>query len=210
MDVTHLEDHRHLVAEIEGGDLHVGRVAAVVPGEPTSQALHRYGVFGVAQRPAYQVHLVGSLIAHVAIASIPIPVPVVVHVGSHDRQVCSGAQPELIVQTLRGHDWLGCATDAVTIAIAQPAHGSDLAEVACVDPRERLEQPLVRSILETGADDRAMPVHSLDHLTTFPHAVAHWLFDVHVFARLAGLDRHQCVPVVGSGNDHDVDILVLE
>ena len=50
----------------------------------------------------------------------------------------------------------------------------------------------------------------LDHRLALGDVVADRLLDVHVLARLAGVDRRQGVPVVGRGDDHGVDVLGVE
>jgi len=48
------------------------------------------------------------------------------------------------------------------------------------------------------------------HLVTFENVMARWLFHVHVFARLAGPDRRQRMPVIGRGDRHRIDVFRFE
>ena len=48
------------------------------------------------------------------------------------------------------------------------------------------------------------------HCLAFPHRHGRWLFDIDVFAGLAGMNRLNSMPVVGGGDDHGVDVLALQ
>src|SRR4051812_5057026 len=50
----------------------------------------------------------------------------------------------------------------------------------------------------------------LDRNPSFMHIVAAWLLDVHVLTRLASPDRDQRMPMVGRGDGHRVEVLVVQ
>ena len=64
--------------------------------------------------------------------------------------------------------------------------------------------------LGADLDDAAVLAGRGDHLPAFPDVVGEGLLDVDVLARLAGPDGGQGVPVVGRGDGHGVDGLVVE
>ena len=56
----------------------------------------------------------------------------------------------------------------------------------------------------------AVPAHRLNHRPAFGDTERKRLLDIHVLARLAGLNRLQRVPVVGRGDDHRVHLFHRE
>src|SRR5262249_7417351 len=101
--VTHLEDQL-AVAVVEEANLGVGRLPVVDPAEATAHAENAVAQFILTQAPTGNVHLMDALIAEVAVAVVPLPVPVVVETLAQDRTVRSGATPQVVVDRLR--DWL--------------------------------------------------------------------------------------------------------
>ena len=78
--VRHVADGEEqvlIVAKVHHGELRVGRLALVVPGEPAADAHDALRV-RLPQRPASHVHLVHPLVTDLAVAGDPEPVPVVV------------------------------------------------------------------------------------------------------------------------------------
>jgi hypothetical protein len=59
-------------------------------------------------------------------------------------------------------------------------------------------------------DDAVVFARGLDELAALGNVVATRLLDVHVLARLTGPDGQQRVPVVGSGDRNDVQVLVIQ
>src|SRR5207249_3242314 len=73
---TNLEN-QFAVAVIENANLGVGSLAIVKVAEPAADTDDRFGQLILAQAPAGLVHLVNALVAEVAIAVVPEPMPVV-------------------------------------------------------------------------------------------------------------------------------------
>src|SRR5262249_18524348 len=73
------------VAIVEDANLRVRRLAVVDVTEATADAEDALRQFGLAEAPAGLVHLVNALVAEVAVAVVPDPVPVVVQLGPHHR-----------------------------------------------------------------------------------------------------------------------------
>jgi hypothetical protein len=77
--VAHLEGHHLLLAahiELKRGADRVGRLLIVVEHELAADSAHLHRMRH-AQAPAGDIHLVDPLVAQVAVAGIPEPVPVV-------------------------------------------------------------------------------------------------------------------------------------
>ena len=66
------------------------------------------------------------------------------------------------------------------------------------------------AVLRADLDDAAVLSRGLDQLLPFPAVVAQRLLHVDVLARLAAPERGRHVPMVGRGDDHGVDRLVVE
>ena len=64
--------------------------------------------------------------------------------------------------------------------------------------------------LVAGLDDPLVLSRGLDQFAAFPAVVAQRRLDVNVLARLAGPNRRQAVPMVGRGDHHGVDRLVVQ
>ena len=88
-------------AEVDDGQLRVRRLALVLVAEAAAQAdaLVRHGPLG--HRPAGNVHLMHPLVADLAVAEVPEPVPVVVNQIFVVRLLRRGPEPKVEVQPLR-------------------------------------------------------------------------------------------------------------
>ena len=94
---AHLEDQQR-VAVLEDGHLRVGRLALVLVGEAAAQAPDLGGQRRALDRPAGHVDLVDALVADVAVAEVPEPVPVVMDQVAVVGLLGGGAEPEIEVQ----------------------------------------------------------------------------------------------------------------
>src|SRR5262249_27766371 len=77
LQAAHLEDEL-AVAVVEDADLRVGRLAVIDIPEPAADADDGARELALLQAPPGLVHLVDALVAEVAVAVVPDPVPVVV------------------------------------------------------------------------------------------------------------------------------------
>ena len=69
---------------------------------------------------------------------------------------------------------------------------------------------LLAAPLRADLDHAVVLARRLAHLVALVDGLRQRLLDIDVLARLAGQDGGAGVPVVGSGDDHAVDVLVLE
>ena len=74
---AHFEDQRLLGPEVEDRDFGVRRVAGIFVSESAAVAEHAIGQRFEAEAPAGDIHLMHALVADVAIAVGPLPMPVV-------------------------------------------------------------------------------------------------------------------------------------
>src|SRR5207247_2452046 len=97
---SHLEKERRFGVVVEN-ELRVGRLAVVFVAEPAPGAEHarRQGVF--AEKPAGDIHLMNALVAEVAVAVVPDPMPVVMKSLSADRRHRRRAAPEIVIDVRR-------------------------------------------------------------------------------------------------------------
>ena len=110
--VTDFEDQHHVAAgEFHGGDERVGRGLVVIEHVMAAHGLHAGGHIDV-QAPAGDIHLVDALVADIAVAVLPLPVPVVVEAVLREGFVGSRALPIIVVHAIR-HGSIGGVADGV-------------------------------------------------------------------------------------------------
>src|SRR5579872_2699220 len=150
-----------------------------------------------------------ALVADVAVAGVPDPVPVVGEFIFAIWLPLRGAQEEIPIEA--GGDWfIGSVADRKPAAEAEGARMIDLADRALIDQLDRSH--LVRE----GAALRAHLNHPVvlagggDHLPALENIVAGGLLDIYVFAGLTSPDGCERVPVIGSGDRYRIDVLGLE
>ena len=88
------------IAVIEDANLGVGRLAVVDVTESAADANDTLGQLILAQAPAGDIHLVNALIAQVAVAVIPNPVPIIMQMFAHERLDGRRTAPEIVVDRL--------------------------------------------------------------------------------------------------------------
>ena len=169
---------------------------------------------------AHRLNQVGELVdeevgVHAA-TEIPVTTPLSI-AGSIERLIRReaefGAEEHLPVNRLGVHV-LGQRVVAplAHVAVAVVA-GLALHHVADLAGGDQLVGHLparVGSRLNADGEDLAGLLDRVGDLLRFVDRVGHRLFKVHVLAGFHRLNRHQAVPVVGSGDDHRVDALVVE
>ena len=151
-----------------------------------------------------------TLVAHIAIAGVEIPVPVVVELRTHDGLILRGAEPKVVVDGLRGRDGLADLTDGGTVAKAVAIHRLHFTDTTLLDEFESRVQTLVGAVLSAGLDDSAGLFNHSIHLGTGPYVPRDRLLHIHILAGLAGVDGVQGMPKVGAGQNHCVNILALQ
>src|SRR5262249_28121767 len=155
---AHLEDQL-AVAVVEDAYLGVGRLAVLrLHVEAPAQADRRPGQLILVQTPAGLVHLVDALVAQVAVAVVPHPVPVVMELlARQPLRLRRRAAPQVIVG--RGRDLAALRrgrADAGPQLVAQAARQLDLAQLAGVQEGDGLAHAGGAAALGAGLADAAV------------------------------------------------------
>src|SRR5262249_21949335 len=156
------------------------------------------------------VHLVDALVAQVAVAVVPGPVPVVVQVLALERILRGGTAPQIVIDALGNRLLAVDLADRAARLVAEAAGDADLAELAGTDVFHRLPHAGHRAALRAGLANLFVLAGRLDDPPAFADVMADRLFHVDVLAGLQGPDGRQGVPVIGRGDGDDIDILVFD
>jgi len=105
---------------------------------------------------------------------------------------------------------IGLMADGFAPLETQPLGHIDFADGAIAQQLHRLDFVLRGPALHPHLHHAIVFASGLHHLAAFPEFVAGGLLHVHVFARLAGPDSRERVPVITRGDRDGVDILVFE
>lgn len=163
-----------------------------------------------AEEPAGDVYLVDALVPEVTVSVVPNPVPVVVEFLAEQVGLWGWAAPQVEVNAfgdgLRSTNFFDGAARFVTGSAAV----FEFPEGAPFQPFEGGFESARGAALGPALDDAVVFEGGGGELASFPDGVGDWLFDVDVFPRLRGPDGGEGVPVVGGGNHHGVDVLVVE
>ena len=198
------------VAVVEEGDLGVRCLTVIYVSEAAADAHSAVGQRILIERPAGDVHLMNTLIAQIAAAVVPEPVPIVVKLPTFDRPLRCGAEPEVVIHRGWGHLRSIDFSDAVARFVAEPSRQGHLAQFAGMNVFHRVPARLMRTRLRSCLADTIEFAGDLDGATPLRNIVADGLLDIDILAVLHGPDRCQRVPMVGSGDGDGVDLFHRE
>ncbi len=163
-----------------------------------------------AEEPAGDVYLVDALVPKVTVSVVPNPVPVVVELLAEQVGLRGWAAPQVEVNAfgdgLRSADFF----DGAPRFIAGSAAVFEFPEGAPFQPFDGGFESAGRAALGPALNDPIVFEGGSCELASFPDGMGNGFFDVDVFPRLGGPDGGEGVPVVGGGNHHGVDVLVVE
>ena len=201
------------LAVVKDGELHVGGLALVgVVGAvdvASAEGNDGFGEGGVFDGPTGDVHLMNALVADVAVAEVPEPVPVVVDEVAVEGLFGSGSEPEVEVY-VAGDFFVGFVADAPAGFAAVAFGDEEFAVFAAVDGGDLLGPAAAGAALGAVLDDAVVFAGGFDALAAFEDVVAAGFLDVDVFAGLASPDGDEGVPVVGGGDGDGVDVFVFQ
>ena len=143
--------------------MRVGRLAVVLVAEAAAQTHHVRGQRVLAQAPAAAVHVVDPHVVEVAVAGVPVPVPVIVQVLAHQGPLIGRAAPEVVVDRLGDRLRAADLTDALPRLVVEAVRVEDLAEIALADVLERLGETGSLAGAVRGLDDPLVLGRRLDH-----------------------------------------------
>lgn len=198
---------------IKDGELHVGCLALVgvvgavdVASADGDDGLGESGVF---DGPAGDVHLMNALVADVAVAEVPEPVPVVVDEVAVEGLFGGGAEPEVEVH-VAGDFFVGFVADAPAGFAAVAFGDKEFAVLAAVNGGDLLGPAAAGAALGAVLNDAVVFAGGFNALAAFEDVVAAGFLNINVFAGLASPDGDEGVPVVGGGNGDGVDVVVFQ
>jgi len=112
----------------------------------------------------------------------------------------------------RGGRAIGRGPDAggEHVAIDAAAGGDDVAELAGADNLRGLPAVGRGATVNADLDDALGLAGDVDDLAALDDGERERFLDVNVFARAAGVDAHEGVPVVGGGDHDGVDVVAVE
>ena len=128
-----------------------------------------------------------------------------------ERPLGARAQPEVPVEARRrgGVGQLADPGGGHVVGQAGPGHGH-LADRARLHQLGELGVKLRRPPLRAHLHHPVVAPRRLDHPTALADGERERLLGIDVLARIAGHDRLEGVPVVGRGDDHGIDVLLVE
>src|SRR6185436_15748142 len=192
--------------EVEGGLEEIGDLAGLLV-EALASRHHRLRPADV-HGPKDDVRQVRASLGHGSSPQRPVVAPAHVEgllVGQPGRR----AQPQLVVEVggrRPAHRGLGHGGQRVV-----PAGGvADLADAPLADVLHHPLEVRARALLRADLHHAVGLAGGLDHEAAIADVVRGRLLDVDVLARFTGEDGHGRVPVLGRGDDHRVDLAVLE
>ena len=150
-----------------------------------------------------------ALIAQVAVASVPKPMPVVLETvlceSAHGRR----SQEEIPINARRSRTFRFLA-DARTPFIAQSFRCVELANGPIFQHLHGFLFVNNTAALRTHLDHALILSRRSNHLLTFPNVVAGWLFHVDIFPCLASPDATESVPMIGRGHGYCIHRFISE
>ncbi len=147
--------------------------------------------------PTGEVERMDAVIAELAGAPVPKPVPVVMDEIVHVRLFGSGTFPERIVEPLRNGNFLAVADGGAVVGV--PTAGeSGLADFATFESINGFNHPRPTAALIAHLHNAFVFARGFDDQFAFVKILAARLFDIDVFSCGAGEDGGGCMPVVGS------------
>jgi rhamnose transport system permease protein len=197
-----------LVAEIIRDHLRVGRFLVIV--EEVFSAAGRDAARVVdPQAPAADVERMDAVVAQLAGAPMPEPVPIVGHDVVAIFALGRRTLPQGVVQTVGNRRRLA-ATDRFAVGVVPTARKKHAADLAGFQSADGLDRAGHAATLRADLHDTGVLAGGGHHPFAFTRVVAGRFFYVDVLAGRAGHDRGRTVPVVGRGNHHGIDGWVVK
>ena len=194
--------------EIEDGVQQVGSLLVVVEHEVSAHGGDRDGESDP-QTPACDIDFVNGLVADFTVAGVPDPMPIVVKAIAREGFHGSGAGPEFVIDASR-NGFLRSVADRRAPLVTERAGHVDIADGAVAQMMNGFEHAGVRARLAAVLANAVVLFYGSDELAAFKGVMRAGLFDVDVFAGLAGPDAHERVPMIGSGDGDGIDVFVFE
>src|SRR5262249_54182468 len=153
----------------------------VIEHEMAAHGAYLRGIFH-AKSPTRHIHLVYALIAQVAVAVVPEPMPVIVKAVAREGMLGRRTLPKVVVHAIR-HRFDGLAADCTGAFETQSTGHVDVADQAIAHLPDSFPSDS-RSLLRPVLDHAVVLLRRRHHLPGLEHIVSARLFDVHVLAGL--------------------------
>ncbi len=150
-----------------------------------------------------------ALVADVAIAVGPVPVPVVVEAVPGEGALRRRTEPQIVVHA-GGRGSVGLAADGVAPFEAERARHVDVADGARFQFLCGVAKRQGGAAVDSVLHDAIVLARRGHQLAGFEDVMGAGFFAIDILARLAGPDSDQRVPVVGRGDGDGVDGFVFE
>ena len=150
-----------------------------------------------AQSPARQIKKMGPIVGQFTATPVPAPMPVIMHDIVPIGALWGGALPEGVVEPLWNGSSLADA-DGGSVRVIPGAGGVEFSDDTAMEFIHRLADESPTASLISHLNQASVLSRCSHHPLSFPRVVAAGLFDVNMFAGIAGENRGGCVPVVGS------------
>ena len=204
-------DLLHDRGRAEGVDDHlrVGGLARVFVAEPPADAEHRVSQAFQPHHPPADINVVDIVIPQLAVARIPVPVPVVMECRAREGDVGRGPHEEVVVD-LPGHLVHPSGADAAAITVDDAPRERHVAELPGADELAGRGQGAVGAVLGPRLAEAAGLLRHLDDAPTLADVVADRFLDIDMLPGLHGPDRRQRMPMIRRRDGDGVHGLVVE
>ena len=229
VEASNLELEDGAVGVFVNGNLGIGCLLGGIEGVITTGGFYFGWVLVFVHSPSRDVELVGALISDVAVAIIPVPVPVVMEAVVVEWSFRGGAEPDVVMDACHvvgieadtffspdevfvffaGAEAVGAFSEGVPCFVAEAFCHVDFSEFSIVQELHSATDVVHGAVLEADGDEAVVFSCGFDHFSSFEDVVRAWLFDVDVLSGLACPDCGECVPVVGDSDCDGVDVLVV-
>src|SRR5207244_7316503 len=159
--------------------------------------------------PAEPVEGVNAVVAQLAGAVVPHPVPAVMETIGAESPFRCGAEPEIVVDS-RGRLRILLLADIGPRTADPGPRMTRFAKFARANQFSGPGQAGTASALRPKLVHPVVLARGLDHTPALAEIMGGRLFHVDMLAGLTGPNRGQRVPMVGRGHDHGIDTLVFQ
>ena len=199
-------DGSGLGGEIEGDRVGVRRFLIVVGIADLGAATDDASGIIDAEAPADHVEGVDAVVAELAVAPVPEPVPIVVNVVGAEFLLRSGALPERPIQASRNGAGLSFADRRARIEVigARAEEASDFARAQALDG---FADPAPRAALRAVLNVPLVFAGGFDEEFAFARVMGAEFFEIDVLAGAECEEGGGSVPVIGRGDGDGVDLV---
>src|SRR5262245_43304789 len=167
--------------------MRVGSLAIVIVTQPSADTERVARQTGFTEEPTREIHLMNALVAQIAVAVIPDPMPFIMHRAVSRRVAIRRYQgrrtgPQIVIDAGWNRLWTGCLANAVASLVTEPARRNDFAKLTRTHPRNGFCHAFAGTYLNTRLDHAFVFFGRGRQLPAFPDIVRDRLLNIDVFA----------------------------